>query len=249
MNPHRYYCERIDADTCDLTAEESHHARTVMRVREGDPVELFDGRGTAAVATVSRVERESVRVAVTRRCPPAPAPHPVLSLHVAVPKGARQRVLVEKCTELGVNLIEPIIARRSTVKPAASALARWRRYAIEAGKQSRQAWLPRIAPPQAFDHSLDTERIDADISVNLIAFPGANSRPLAAVLGDAALSGDLTHVAVWIGPEGGFTAEELTAALAAGLWPVSLGSAVLRIETAAIAVAATVRLGRMTNGD
>jgi len=250
MACHRYFCDKIDAAMCELSAEESHHAASVIRAREGDTVEVFDGRGTVADATVSEVTRQSVHVVVARRWPQAPEPHPSLSLQVAVPKGSRPRVLVEKCTELGVNVIQPIVTGRSAVRPRASVVSRWRRYAIEAAKQSRQAWLPRIQPPLAFDQSIETGRIGLDEeTLNLIASPGANARPLAAVLRDAAAAGGLMHVAIWIGPEGGFTPDEMTGAMATGLQPVSLGTAVLRIETAAIAAVAAMRLGQLTIRD
>ena len=215
-----------------------------MRVRAGDAVELFDGRGTVADATVIRVADKSVSVDVTELKPHVPPPQPLVSLHVAVPKGPRQHVLIEKCTELGVGGIQSIITARSVVKPAASAVSRWRRYAVEAAKQSRQAWLPEIHPPLAFRRTIEAEHVRARQALNLIAAPEADATPFAEALRDGAASGGLTHVAAWIGPEGGFTPEEVQAALAAGLRAVSLGPSVLRVETAAIAVAAAVRLGQ-----
>ena len=245
MAVHRYFCEHFEPGSCRLSPEESHHAASVMRVRPGEAVELFDGCGGTASATVTRVAREAVTVEVTRLRPMAVRPEPSLALYVAVPKGARQHVLVEKCTELGVSRIEPIITQRSVVKPGASIVSRWRRYAIEAGKQSEQAWLPVIEPPLAFARSIELDRADElqrSTSLRLVASPGPKARPLTLSLREGIASGALSRVAIWIGPEGGFTPAEVEAAEAAGIQPVSLGESVLRIETAAIAVTAAVRL-------
>lgn len=289
MAAQRYFCEQIRPGTCALSPEETRHASSVMRVRVGDSVELFDGQGTVAEATVTLVARESVSVEVGALRPHIPRPEPLLTLHVAVPKGSRQHVLIEKCTELGVSTIQPIIAARSVVKPGASAVSRWCRYAVEAGKQSGQAWLPDLHPPRAYRESLKGARGGG---LNLIATPGAAATRLSEVLapflvgqscsglrdagrttGEDAVRHQpiatpgvdagryrnqglpskaaqatprlLTHISVWIGPEGGFTPDETQAALDAGLRPVSLGDSVLRIETAAIATAAAVRLCRL----
>ncbi len=242
MAAQRYFCEAINAGRCDLSPEESHHAASVMRLGVGDTVELFDGRGTVAEASVTRVTRKSVTVDVARLTPPVPCPQPLLTLYCAVPKGPRQHVLVEKCTELGVSTLQPIISARSVVKPAASAIVRWRRYTIEAAKQARQTWLPEIHPAVSFAQSLQISPgggTGRRTSHRLIATP----EPEAALVGVALRnSPPLTHVAAWIGPEGGFAPAELEAALAAGLQPISLGQAVLRIETAALAIAAALRL-------
>jgi 16S rRNA (uracil1498-N3)-methyltransferase len=238
MTAHRYYCERIIPGTIELAGDESHHAVNVLRVRLGDTIELFDGRGTVAAATVSRVARKAVSVEVTTVTAAVPRSSPALVLCVAVPKGPRQHVLVEKCTELGVALLQPILTERGVVEADASTVARWRRYAIEAGKQSHQAWLPDIPPRVGFIESL-TGRTGVSAQPRLIASPAADAPPLAAALRGC---GGVAALAVWIGPEGGFTPAELQAARAAGLQTVSLGDAVLRIETAAIAVAAAVRL-------
>ncbi|MCK4658810.1 MAG: 16S rRNA (uracil(1498)-N(3))-methyltransferase, partial [Phycisphaerae bacterium] len=233
---HRCFCEQIRSGRCDLSPEESHHIASVLRMRVGETLELFDGQGTVAEATISRVARKSVCVEVAAPRVRISQPYPILDLYVAVPKGDRRHMLVEKCTELGVNTIQPLITERSVVKPDATAVSRWHRYAVEACKQSRQAWLPQISPPVAFYRSIEARHPTA---LNLIASPHPDARPLADALRD---SRPLTHLAVWVGPEGGFTVEEFQTACAAGLLPVSLGVAVLRIETAAIALAAAVRL-------
>ena len=249
MSLRRYFCERIRRGACDLSSAESRHAAAVMRARVGDAVELFDGRGTVADAAVIRVAPKSVSVEVTAPKPRVPPPQPCVSLHVAVPKGPRQHILIEKCTELGVGVIQPMIAARSVVKSGPSVISRWRRYAIEAGKQSRQAWIPEIQPPLVFRQTIEVERVRVEQALNLIASLDPGALPFAEALREATASSGLTHIAAWIGPEGGFTPDEMQAALAAGLQPVSLGASVLRIETAAIAVAAAVRLGRLSYDD
>lgn len=247
---HRYFCESIRLGPCRLSVEESRHAAVVMRTRAGDVVELFDGRGAVFEATVTRVEREGVALDVTRLQAQVPRSGPWLALFVAVPKGPRQRFLVEKCTELGVSGLCPIKTERCVVKPADSLAARWRRYAVEACKQSRQAWLPVVERPMEFAESMHAEPFGAaddprgGEARRLIASIGQNQTPpLKSVLQAAGPSVADAGIALWIGPEGGFTEGEVQAAQACGVQPVSLGGSVLRIETAAVAATAAVRLG------
>jgi 16S rRNA (uracil1498-N3)-methyltransferase len=240
MAGHRFFCAQILPGPCELPQEEAHHAATVMRVRPDDEIELFDGCGKVASAVVERVSRRSVlvRVSDVRTSPGSHGPH--LTLHVAAPKGPRQHVLVEKCTELGVAAIQPTLASRSVVRPNASLVRRWRRYAIEAGKQSGQVWLPEIRAASLFADSIVCGRTDESEKVIASSEPGAPS--LADILRAMSTGARRPALAVWIGPEGGFTPEEIHAAVAVGVRPASLGDFVLRIETAAIAVAATVQM-------
>lgn len=237
MTEHRCFCPQIGPGRLELPPEEAHHAATVMRVRAGEAVTLFDGQGRTARATVREVRRRAVCVETDRPIEFAPPPAPSLVLHVAMPKTARQHLLIEKCTELGVNGVEPILTEYGVAKPTDAGYEKWRRFAVEAAKQSRQLWLPELRPAKAFIASLGA---GGNAELSLIASPQPGAQPIIRVLLSEREPGRPIHV--WIGPEGGFSPHELSAAEAAGLVAVSLGPTILRVETAAIAAAALVRL-------
>lgn len=219
-----------------LDAEEAHHARRVLRLEVGERVEVFDGQGRTGSGPIVEISRTDVAIAVG---PVATHPRPAgarLSLVIALPRAHRQQFLFEKATELGVTSVRPMISARSTVKPAMDAVTKWRRYCIEAAKQSGAAYLPEIGAPESFSATLVSAAPD---SRGFIPTPAPAAPPLAALLAECPQDARIT---VWIGPEGGFTPAELEAAEQRGLKPVSLGPHVLRVETAALAVAAYVTL-------
>jgi 16S rRNA (uracil1498-N3)-methyltransferase len=166
----------------------------------------------------------------------------VLVVGVALPKGDRQKLLVEKLTELGVTTLVPLITERGVAQPTASAAERLSRTVIEAAKQCRRNRLMKIAEPQAWGDWIASGWLESSpIAAHepparrLIAHPGGQS--LSAINLREPLP---TQVA--IGPEGGITDAEVTAAVAAGWQQVSLGARIFRVETAAIALAAAVAL-------
>ena len=136
-------------DRAVLDGSEAHHLLHVLRVAPGDRIDLFDGRGNAYEATVTRCERASVEVEVGPAIPSTNRAAPEVVLGVALPKGDRQRWLVEKCTELGVALLVPIVTQR-TVATTKGAAGKLQRYVIEACKQCGRNTLMHIAEPIAW---------------------------------------------------------------------------------------------------
>lgn len=219
-------------DRAVLEGDEARHLTRVLRAKVGDMVSLFDGSGHEWPARVASIGRD--RVELDTGAPttdPLPVDIPV-TLAVALPKGDRQKWMVEKLTELGAARLVPLETTRGVAEATASAKARLERVAIEACKQCGRNALMEIAPGRPLTSLLAERSGDACI---LIAHPGG--LPL-----DEAVSRSGTpEVIALVGPEGGFTDEELAAAEQAGAIRVSLGKHILRVETAAIALAA--RLG------
>ena len=225
-----------------LSPEESHHVGSVLRCAVGDQVWLFDGEGREALGHIADTHRGAVAVDVEQVHETPTTERIRLTLAVAMPRKQRQAFLFEKCTELGVWAIWPTICTRSVVKPAPDRAARWKRTTIEAAKQCARARLPRIADTQSFSATV-ARAGEFDALVVTSATP--SSKPLSKVL--AGYRSDAVHSApmsliVWIGPEGGLTTEEEESAVAAGATKANLGDTVLRVETAAVAVAALVGL-------
>lgn len=198
-----------DIDRPELDDDDHHHLARVRRLRDGDALIVGDGRGAWRRARLAGRGVDPVGEVVL-----APAPAPQVGVAFALVKGAKPELVVQKLTELGVDLICPFVAARSVVRwdaaKARSAHERLERVAREAAMQSRQAWLPRVEP--VADHAAVAAR------------PGA----CRADRGGAPLR--LTTPLVLVGPEGGWDEAER----AERLPTVALAEGVLRAETAAI---------------
>jgi 16S rRNA (uracil1498-N3)-methyltransferase len=229
----RFYCDRIgEAGGAVLEGSEAHHLANVMRLGVGDSVVLFDGSGREFIGTVRRLSKARVELDVQRGQEVDRELPFSLVLGVALPKGERQKWLVEKAVELGVTRMVPLKTERGVADPA-SALTRLRRAVIEASKQcgrNRLMVIDDVASAAAFFEGA------AGDAVRIIGQPGSDSPAAGEVIAPSRGRDALRYVAV--GPEGGFGPAEFAAATSAGWQPVSLGPRVLRVETAAIALAA-----------
>ena len=218
-----------------LPSDAAKHLR-VVRPKEGEVVELFDGKGGSRTYrfSTSSANGSSPLFATSQISQTPQTPH-ALTLFACVTKGSRWDWTVEKATELGVTRIVPVISERTIVripKPERAAKReRWMRIAEDAARQSDAKWLPEIC-----------EAIDFKDSLPLVketkCFIGALTEPpspllLAAVEDHRRETGDLKGVSTFIGPEGDFTPEELKALMEIAT-PTSFGPTVLRAETAAI---------------
>jgi 16S rRNA (uracil1498-N3)-methyltransferase len=212
-----------------LEGDEARHLTRVLRAKIGDTVSLFDGRGHEWPARVAAIGRDRVELDAGQPRVDSPTHGIPLTLAVALPKGDRQKWMVEKLTELGASRLVPLETTRGVAEATASAQARLERVVIEACKQCGRNTLMEIAAGRPLDRLL--AEVPAGACV-MIAHPGG--RPLDA----AAVPTTATEIVTLIGPEGGFTDEELTTADRAGVIRISLGPHILRVETAAIALAA-----------
>ena len=225
-------------DRAVLEGDEARHLTRVLRAKVGDTVSLFDGRGREWPARVALLGRDRVELdtgePVIDPLPPAAIP---LTLAVALPKGDRQKWMVEKLTELGAARLVPLETTRGVAEATASAQARLERVVIEACKQCGRNTLMEIAVGCPLNRLLAEMPAGACV---VIAHPGGSPLDAAAVPPTA------TAMIALVGPEGGFTDEELTAADRAGVIRVSLGPHILRVETAAIALAARLVSSRLS---
>ena len=212
-----------------LTRDEARHLARVLRAKVGDEIRVFDGGGREWPARVATIDRDAVALTVGEPLPPQPGPARPLTIAVALPKGDRQKWLVEKLTELGAKALVPLVTARGVAEATASAQARLARGVIEACKQCGRNTLMEIAAPATLEAVADRHAG----ALRLIAHPGG--RPL-----DDVLRTNAGDVVAAVGPEGGFTPDEIAAAERLGFERVSLGPHILRIETAAIAIAANL---------
>lgn len=229
----RYFCPELPATggPVSLSSEEASHAIRVMRVQIGDSVHLFDGLGQEAAATITSVNRKSCvciaeeRVAITRM------PELQVELGIAFPKPDRTKEMIERLTEIGVASITPLVASRTQRPPSPGLIEKLQRVVIEACKQSERNTLLEIKPIQSaesfFGNSSDAS--DSGSSVRLIAHQSDQG------LNQIAMPSRTKLVAA-IGPEGGWTKQEIAVAKSAGFQCVDLGKRIYRTETAAVVV-------------
>lgn len=215
------------ADEAWLTGDEAKHLSQVLRIRAGETVIVFDGNGRRAEAVVREVGRDRARLDLGSIIH-TPAPKPLITLALAIPKGKNMDLVVQKAVELGVSAIQPLVTRRTIVQPGEGKAEKWRRVVLEACKQCGLDHLPEVAEPLAFGDWL-AKRDGGALALIASLAPGA--RPMKDVVRAA---DDSRAVTVLVGPEGDFTSDETTDALAAGFHPVTLGTNVLRAETAAL---------------
>ena len=211
-----------------LTSEEARHLREVLRLTPGDEVQVFDGAGNEFRAIVSQARREFAELELKDEIHSARPESPLqLTLAVALLKGEKFDLVVQKGTELGVNRFIPLTTRYADIRlrdeaDAAKRVTRWQRIALEAAKQCGRAVVPEISTPKTFDSIIEE-----------------NSCFLFSERGGQPLNTDLktTVLTAIVGSEGGWSDEELEQARAANVPIVTLGGRVLRAETAAITVA------------
>ena len=221
--------------TVTLGSDEARHLRDVLRLKAGDEVYVFDGRGREFRCTVSSNKRETAELRIEAEVEPAkPESQLQLNLCVALLKGEKFDLVVQKATELGVHKITPLITRNADIHLRDRAdsnkrVARWQRIALEAAKQSGRAFVPEISLPIRFEEALDADGLG-------LMFSERGGEPLEQITQTAAQS--LTAL---VGSEGGWSDEEIESARARDFHVITLGGRILRAETAAITVTALLQ--------
>jgi 16S rRNA (uracil1498-N3)-methyltransferase len=218
-----------------IDSSESHHIIHVKRLKIGDSIIVFNGTGDEFEAEIEDVEDNRVKVKINRQRTISKENGVGIDIAFAIPKGKRSHLLIQKCTELGVHKLIPINYARSVVKlknDCSAKIEKWQKIAIEASKQCGRNTITEIGEVVDFDSILNT----ADsYDLPLFACSQSDSDNLRNTLQEHPKPNNILSL---IGPEGGFTSKEIEMAKNAGCKFVSLGSRILRVETAAIAVSA-----------
>jgi len=221
-----------------LASDESRHLRDVLRLKPGDEVYAFDGEGREFQCTINEISRGFARLSVIAEVEPARSESPLqLTLAVALLKGEKFDLVVQKTTELGVAHIVPVITKLADVhlrdeSDKSKRVARWQRIALEATKQSGRAVVPKVASPVAFRSVIQTTTQEE--AQNRLMFSERDGQSLSE-LQKSSFQRPLSITAV-VGAEGGWTDEEIAEAREAKWTIITLGGRTLRAETAAIAV-------------
>jgi 16S rRNA (uracil1498-N3)-methyltransferase len=227
----RYYCNPLpEPGAASLRGDLVRHLAAV-RLRVGERVRLFDGEGRECDAELTAVARHVVAIEAGEPVERLARPSLALELAVALPKGNRAEWLFEHATEVGVDRFRPILTERTRERGGRDRLDRWQRIVIAAAEQCDRSHLPRVDPESTLEDILADTSLPAE-------------RWVASPEGERELGrGESERVLVCIGPEGGFTADELALLATANVRPARLGALTLRSETAALVAAARLLAG------
>jgi 16S rRNA (uracil1498-N3)-methyltransferase len=228
-----------------LDTAEARHLREVLRLKSGDEVYVFNGEGKEFHCRIDESRRDTAQLKVISEVAPArPESSLELTLAVALLKGEKFDLVVQKATELGVTRVVPVVTRLADIRlrdasDAAKRVARWQRIALEAAKQSGRAVVPQITGPLAFASLLQgalakPQGGTGEGQLNCLMFSEREGQSM--MKAKATLPTNPSLLTALVGSEGGWTDEELAAAQQAGWTIVTLGGRTLRAETAAIAV-------------
>lgn len=260
----------LNSKTITITGEDVRHIGSVLRAVPGDVLELSDGSGMDYEAVVEQIGKDSVLTKITGAKPNRTEPPIELTLFQGLPKADKMEYIIQKCIELGVKKIVPVMTARTVVKfsntkDAASKTVRWRRIALEAAKQCDRGIIPLVEEPVRFEKALE---MSADCSLKLIPYEEESEGSLKELLrsfgceeggskeatdksgypadksviltGCSAAQAGSGGIGILIGPEGGFEHDEVERAVRSGFHSVTLGPRILRTETAGIAVVSII---------
>ena len=221
----------ITGDQAVLQDDQAHHLQRVMRAKPGDETILFDGSGAEFVAQVQSLSRGKVSLRIIERRDVNRECSVEITLAVALPKGDRQRWLIEKAVELGVARLVPLVTARGVARPGDNVLERLRRAVVEASKQCGRNRLMEIAAAEPIETFLSAAPTRA---VRIVAHPGGSAR----VAEQIGALDQVKQALLVIGPEGGLSDAEIERSRQSGWQVVDLGPRILRVETAAVLLVA-----------
>ncbi len=238
---HRFFIDKskINGNVVSLEQEDALHIYKVLRLREGDTIELCDGQGIDYTAKLGKVSADYVEAHIQARFQTQGEPRLKTTLYQAIHKGPKMDIIIQKCVELGVSQIVPIVTARTIIKlenPKSQKrkVERWQRIAQEAAKQSRRGIIPIVSAPIGFGQALQ------NLSAELRIFLWEEERDLGLKKYLEEALEQKTEVAIIVGPEGGWEEQEVYKARDFGWDIISLGPRILRTETVGISVLSAI---------
>ncbi len=225
-----------------IAGEDGHHLSDVVRLKCGENLRVSDHVGNSFLCEVTSVSKGQISIKVLEELESTELPGSII-LFQAVPKGERMETIIEKCVELGVDMIVPVTMQNCVVKleekKIPAKIKRWQAIADSAAKQCKRSVMPQVKEPVSLKEAIALS-LDLGVEINIVPYECAEGmKATAEVLAD--MKAD-SKVAIYIGPEGGYSPLEVDMLAEAGGRVVSLGKRILRTDTAAIATVSMVML-------
>lgn len=232
---HTFYVQpnQIGEDSTEIIGSEHHHLRNVLRLNIGDYVRIIDGIGNILFAEISNIQNVSTVVNIIDHQFQLNK-KPEICLYQGIPKNDKMELILQKTTELGITKVVPVMTKRSLQVTNENRIERWKKIVISATKQCQTPWLTHLSEVHKFNECLKQLHL---YDLKIILWENEEQNHIRTILQQTE---DPGSVAVFVGPEGGFEEEEVKYAVEYGCKPVSLGSNILRTETAAIAITAII---------
>lgn len=222
--------------TFKLDEEQSRHIAKSLRMRRGDMLCLTDGSGSSYGCIIESVDGGIVEMSVCYRQADGSEPSVKVTLYQGVPKGSKLEDIVQKCTELGVTTVVPVLTRRSVSRPdpksAEKKNARYQKIALEAAQQSGRGIVPSVLPMT----DLKTAVSNDESELKILFYEGGGE-PL-----NTLVKSGVASVSIYIGPEGGFDPDEVELIKSQGGKVATLGKRILRTQTAPVAALTAIML-------
>lgn len=230
----KLFVDYIGGDKITLNEEQSRHIAKSLRMRKGDMLTLCTGDGTDYGCMIEEITKESVTLTVCYEQASNTEPSIKVSLFQGVPKSDKMEDIIQKCVELGIYEITPVLTKRSISRPdekqAKKKQVRYNKIALEAAQQSGRGIIPKINDMTSFKNAVNS--CDADLKIIFYEGGGESLKSL--------INDDIKSVAIFIGPEGGFEKEEVDAVLGIGGINATLGKRILRTQTAPVAALSAI---------
>lgn len=238
MNRFFVSSEKIINNSVTIDGEDAAHILKVLRLKEGDLIEVCDGMGTDYIGRLIKTARGEVEVLLEDPKPSIGEPQIKVTLYQGIPKSNKMDLVIQKCVELGVYSIVPVVTARTVVNLSSPGkeekkVARWQKIAEEAAKQSGRGIIPIVHGPVLYDEVIE----QASDPIKLIPWEEARGTGLREALQSIDRPQDIS---ILIGPEGGFEQDEVMKAKERGWKVVTLGPRILRTETAGMAVLSAI---------
>jgi 16S rRNA (uracil1498-N3)-methyltransferase len=233
---HRFFIKQEDIynDGITIEGEDVQHISKVLRLKEGDKIVLCDQTGTDYNVAIESISKHTVKTIIIDKVSSKGEPTIEVVLYQGIPKSTKMDLIIQKCTEMGITRVVPVFTTRTIVKlesekDEAKKVLRWTKIAEEAAKQSARGIVPHIDMPMNLEQALmDSRKLD------IVLMPYELEKDMSV---KAALQGKIAKsVGFFIGPEGGFNAPEIVRAKQNNVIPVTLGSRIMRTETAGFAM-------------
>lgn len=220
-----------------ISGEDVKHISKVLRLSKGDTVEVCDGEQYEFIAEIEDIRKTEVLLKIKEQQQlKTEAPIDII-LYQSIPKAAKMELIIQKTTEMGIKEIVPVVTDRTIVqfkdhKDTEKKIDRWDKIAVEAAKQSKRGIIPKIHPPMDFNTALEHCQLN---NLNIIAYEKENITGIKSII-NSIQNNQTKKVGIWIGPEGGFTEEEVCEAKSNDIKSITLGPRILRTETAGFTV-------------